>query len=34
VKSATVADGIIEITLERPELRDAGVEVAVLNKGA
>ena len=34
VTSATVADGIIEIVLERPELREAGVEIDVLDRGA
>lgn len=33
VRSATVADGIIEIVLERPELREAGIEIPVVNKG-
>ena len=33
VKSATVADGIVEITLERPELHETGVEIAVVNRG-
>ena len=33
VTSATFADGIIEITLDRPELREAGVEISVVNKG-
>jgi hypothetical protein len=28
-----VADGIVEITLERPELRETGVEIAVVNRG-
>lgn len=34
VTSATVADGIIEIVLERPELREAGVEIDVLDRDA
>ena len=34
VTQATVADGVLEITLERPELRDTGVEISVSNKDA
>lgn len=34
VTSATVADGIIEIVLERPELRETGIEIDVLDRGA
>lgn len=32
VKDATVADGILEVTIERPELRDTGVEISVRNR--
>ena len=33
VQSAEVADGILEIILERPELREMGEEIQVRNKG-
>ena len=33
VQSATVADGILEIVLERPELRETGVEIPVVDRG-
>ena len=34
VTLATVADGIIEIVLERPELRETGIEIDVVDRGA
>jgi molecular chaperone IbpA len=34
VSTATVSDGIIEVILERPELREAGVEIEVVDRGA
>jgi len=34
VSEATIADGILEITITRPELREMGMEIDVVERGA